>query len=630
MPTRNSSTMRIRPLFLVALILVGSTLTIRPAAACTCGPFDARKTLSEAPAAFVGTLIARDPLTSPDGSGREVFRFQVDQVVKGELGPIVAVQSEGSEASCGLSASPDRPVGIILSEVDGAWHSSLCRQTSPERLVRAGAPLPPPDAQPPPDLVLGSTYGGGRATGLRFDGRVTGLGAGPGTTVAVSACPDRAHVAELFTTVTPEGAVLPAVAVRETATLAVVFQRTLPDHATSPDPGAPPEAARSVDALACRTAGGGDVVVAARKGDDSTGRAEILRIIRPSGPADPADGTVTLLWQGAPYRHAAFGPSGDVAYLGLAPAGEDLVAVELGGSTQSSAARPVATLPPGSGAVTVSPDGLRLATVAVSMSQPTRLALVDMRTNPASPRIFPLSGVGIAGQMLWAGRDRVVFAPRIRPDEPVLVFDTDLRVLHSWTNWVAERSVATASGVLYGAGPDLSTPNTTLVRQAALDTGVVNVVREIEDALVFDMVDLSDPGATRAGEPPGTRGNEVSTTTTTAPASTPAPRPQPRPAPAVTTTTTADPSVTPNPPAGPTTPVPDRPGPAAPTTRTPDPPEAPPAEEALPSPRDGGAGGGGGGWLSGWILLVLLGGVGAALGTAALLSGGLTAIRKRT
>jgi hypothetical protein len=615
--------MRIRPLLLVALLLLGGTLTARPAAACTCGPFDARKALSEAPAGFVGTLIARDPLSGSDESTQEIFRFQVDQAVKGDLEPIVAVRSEKSEASCGLAVSHDQPVGLILYEVDGRWHSNLCRQTSPERLTRAAQPLPEPDGPAPPEMMLASTYGGGRATGLKFDGRLTGFGAGAGRTLAASTCPDRRHVAELFTAPAAEGPPIHGVAVRATDTMAVVFERMMPEFQYD---------AVGPTAVACRSAEGREVLVAVRTGDDQTGRSQVLRVTRPAA-GDAPEGKVAMIWQGEPYAHAAFGPAGAVAYLGLAPSGERLMAVDLSGSKPAEA-RPVADLPPGAGAVTVSPDGKRLATVAVSPSQPTKVATIDLTSPVATPRIYPLSGVGIGGQMLWSGNDRVVFAPRIRPDVPVLVFDLDMRVAHSWANWVAERSLATAGGLLLGAGPDPAKPNTTLLRAAALDTGVVTVLREIEDALVSDIVDLTDQSATRAGNPPSGR-TEVPTTTTTAPSTSPATRPPSRQPPAATVTSSAlgDTTATTSPERA-ERPDTTRPGEVTTTTtgpagERPEPDDEEDDEQALPGPSRADHGGGGG-WLSGWILLALILGVGGALAAAAMLSGGLTAMTKRT
>ena len=617
--------MRIRPLLLVALLLLGGTLTARPAAACTCGPFDARKALSEAPAAFVGTLIARDPLSQSDDSTQEVFTFQVDKAVKGDLNQIEAVRSEKSEESCGLAVSQDQPVGLILYEVDGRWHSNLCRQTSPERLTRAAQQLPAPDAQPPSDMMLASTYGAGRATGLKFDGRITAFGPGGGRTLAAAPCPDRKHVAELFTVTNPGGGPsVPGVAVRATDTMAVVFERLLAEFQND---------LTGPTAVACRSAEGRELLVAARTGDDATGRSQILRINRPAGPGEPAEGTMAQIWQGEPYQHAAFGPAGTVAYLGLAPGGERLMSIDLDGP-KAPEARPVADLPPGAGAVTVSPDGKRVATVAVSQSQPTKVATIDLSSPVATPRIYPLSGVGIGGQMLWSGNDRVVFTPRIRPDIPVLVFDTDMRVVQSWSNWVAERSLATAGGVLYGTGPDPARPNTTLLRQAALDTGVVSVLRELEDALVFDIVDLTDQGATRAGNPPGSGRTEVPTTTTTAPSSSPVTRPPARQAPAPTVTSSVLGETTVQTPPKSSEPTPAGPGVVTTTTTGPAGERPAPSgeddeSEALPLPSTDGGGRGGGGLLSGWVLLALILGVGGALAAAAMLSGGITSMTKR-
>src|SRR5688572_1071520 len=93
-----------RPLAL-ALLLAAAALVgvVRPAGACTCAPFDTRAALTAADAAFVGSFVSRtDPPAplegAPAGAGDAVYRFTVDQAVKGALGSEVEVRSAPSES----------------------------------------------------------------------------------------------------------------------------------------------------------------------------------------------------------------------------------------------------------------------------------------------------------------------------------------------------------------------------------------------------------------------------------------------------------------------------------------------------------------------------------------------------
>lgn len=94
--------------------------------------------VNEADAAFIGRLIMtrvpESPPASPDepvlvGGGTVTHEFAVDRVVKGNLGSRVLVETSGDSASCGLTPSPNRPLGLAIYRGDsGVWTSGLCSQ----------------------------------------------------------------------------------------------------------------------------------------------------------------------------------------------------------------------------------------------------------------------------------------------------------------------------------------------------------------------------------------------------------------------------------------------------------------------------------------------------------------------
>jgi hypothetical protein len=111
------------------------------AVACTCAAATPKQRLDSADAAFVGRLIRTEaaPETGAVRNlGREItFVFRVDQVVKGELGRQVAVQSPASGAACGFGVQPDKAVGILLRREGEEWIGGLCGQIAVGELVEA-------------------------------------------------------------------------------------------------------------------------------------------------------------------------------------------------------------------------------------------------------------------------------------------------------------------------------------------------------------------------------------------------------------------------------------------------------------------------------------------------------------
>ena len=542
----------------------------RPASACTCAPFDTRAALASSDAAFVGTLLSRtDPPPAlpgaPAATTESIYRFRVDQAVKGDLGAEVEVRSPTSEAACGLSAPPGRAVGLLLRERDGQYHGDLCHQPSPERLTRAAGPLPPPDGSLPPLVVVGSTYGNGRSVALDAQGRVAGVGTGPGATLAVAVCPDRHRVVELFAVEQDGGADTFGITVRRLDTMASEVERLLPELAPDPAAGTGPVRA---EALACRGAGGEDVVLFVRSGSGAGETGRFVHVVSGQAPV--------TLWEGAAPRAAAFGPNGATAYLNLAPQGEEVAALALDTPGEP---RPVVRVPAGSGPMVVSPDGRRLATVAVAPSRVSQVVSVDLGSSPPAVATADLGGAGVSGDLQWLG-DNLVFMPHLRPAEAVRIYDPGLNILASWAGWTAEHSVVIGER-LYGTSQGA-------VRSAPLTTGPGSIIRELEDALVVSIADTSPPPADPPEPPPTT------TTTTTAPP------------PAPTTTTTAEPPA----PTTTTSTVP----PETTTTTSPPPPPGPdpedPAEVAGRTASEGGGSAGGALLLGGALLVAAAGATG--------------------
>jgi hypothetical protein len=510
-----------RPSLALALLLAAAALVgvARPAGACTCAPFDTRAGLAASDAAFVGTFVSRaDPPPilggTPAGGDETIYRFRVDQAVKGDLGSEVEVRSPGSEDACGLSAPSGRTVGVLLSERDGHYHGDLCRQPSPERLLRAAGPLPPPEGRLPPWVLAGSTYGNGRSVALDGEGRVAGVGSGAGTTTAVAVCPDRQRAVELFTVKGTDGADTQGVTVRRLDTMATEAERLLPDLRPA-----------RAEALACRDTGATDVVLLTRDGVEADGRARLVRLV--------AGQDAAVLWEGPAAFHAAFGPGGRIAYLNLYPQGEEILAIDV---DRPGEAGVVARVPAGSGPVVPSADGRRLATVALGSSRPSQVVSVDLgpaeTPRPPDPPVVStsdLGSAGVTGDVQWTG-DRLIFMPALRPAEAVRIYDPGLTLLASWAGWTAEHSVVIGER-LYGVSQGT-------VRSAPLTTGPGAVVHELEDALVVSIADVSPLSVSAPPAPAPT------TTTTTAPPAAPTTTTTVRTPAPTTTTTVAEESTT--------------------------------------------------------------------------------------
>lgn len=217
--------------FLALVLLVATLIAVRsdPAAACSCFPFDATQALAESEAAFIGRLTLRQEVPAapeedtPDGIRHNyfVYRFRVDEILKGTLPSEVDIRSGEGAGDCGIDAPMGEPVGLLVDRAQGQLTSYLCAQMAPERLRRAAAPVPVPEGQPPPRLLVETSYGGGRVLSLDGRGRIVAFGGGQGLTTVIAVCPGSELVAEV--SVPPESATTrdPVLAVRDLATLAI-------------------------------------------------------------------------------------------------------------------------------------------------------------------------------------------------------------------------------------------------------------------------------------------------------------------------------------------------------------------------------------------------------------------------
>jgi hypothetical protein len=193
--------------FVVLVLLVATLVAVRPdpAAACSCSSFDAAQALAETEGAFIGRLTLRQEVPpapredAPDGIRHNpfVYRFRVDEILKGTFPNEVDIRSGEGGGDCGIEAPIGEPVALLVDRWQEQLASYLCAQMEPERLRRAAAPVPAPDGQPPPRLLVGTSYGGGRMLSLDGRGRIVALGAGPGLTTMIAVCPGSERVAEV-------------------------------------------------------------------------------------------------------------------------------------------------------------------------------------------------------------------------------------------------------------------------------------------------------------------------------------------------------------------------------------------------------------------------------------------------
>lgn len=150
---------------LVILASVAGFVAPRPASACSCIGLDPGTGLAEHPAAFVGTLVDSSRggeiggFPIGDGFSDAVYRFEVEQWVKGDLGDVVDVHSAADGAACGIEVGIGNRAGVFLTISEGKLTSSLCATMDADVLLAGAEPLEIGAAGPGVLLVAGNVGG---------------------------------------------------------------------------------------------------------------------------------------------------------------------------------------------------------------------------------------------------------------------------------------------------------------------------------------------------------------------------------------------------------------------------------------------------------------------------------------
>lgn len=197
-----------------AILIITSLLVVGAAGraeACSCAMLDPASMLENSDAAFIGTLVERptEPNSPDDFNG--IYVFEVEQWVKGDLGPQVGVHAALDGAGCGFEMSEGERAGIFLYNDNGRPSGGLCNTTSPAALLSANQALVF-NGSGPPVFLIASDVGRARLATLDASGRLLAAVGDEGFGWSVSVCPQGDLVVEVV-----EGEVM----VRDVATLEV-------------------------------------------------------------------------------------------------------------------------------------------------------------------------------------------------------------------------------------------------------------------------------------------------------------------------------------------------------------------------------------------------------------------------
>lgn len=499
---------RVWPVVVVLGLTVASlqVAAAPPAAACSCASTDARSGLADADAAFVGRLESR-PASSGDEWEEGVYRFSVERAVKGPLGETVEVVAGTSSSACGLEfLAEDTTVGLFLHlRPDGRYGASSCGMVAPEELIAAAEPLPEPDGDPPPALLVATRFGDARVIGLDRDGRVTGYGRGEGSGLKLAMCSGGERFVELGFT-NGEGETPAFVAVRRLPDLALVSQIDAPAATGST------ATQRVVNSLSCRRSDGSDVLLGAVEGPEEARVGSVVRVF---------DSGQLVVWRGRA-EAVVISEVRNLAFLtARGPSGHSLDALDLEAGTTESLATITPTAGMFLGPFTPNADETLLAAVAYSPDpvggRPSLIIVVDLSSERAEVRVAELGSAGVAGTVEWVDDDRFVFAPSGGNGDLTRVFDTQLRSTRAWPDW-AGFSMAVDGHEVFLAGFDS-------VRSHSLESDDARTIWAAERVSLHDISSV----ASRAVEPPPlgdvtyVSAPDPSTTTTSPPSPAPGP-----------------------------------------------------------------------------------------------------------
>lgn len=166
--TYGAAVMRRLPLVLVSfmLALLAVTLPIDRAAACSCAmPGTLEERVAGSTAAFVGTVIDREPAVGRELGSATLYRFEVEGSAKSVAESPVVVRAGNSEAACGMVFEPGQRYLVFAHGDIDRLETNLCTGNEPlapgeepplalEGVARADpTPSSTPAGEPRPRIV---------------------------------------------------------------------------------------------------------------------------------------------------------------------------------------------------------------------------------------------------------------------------------------------------------------------------------------------------------------------------------------------------------------------------------------------------------------------------------------------
>ncbi|MEQ1701799.1 MAG: hypothetical protein ABMA25_16950, partial [Ilumatobacteraceae bacterium] len=264
----------------IALAATSVGLSFRPVEvhACSCMmPPAAVHQLGGATVAFIGTPVAMTSVEpTEDRWESQVYRFNVQRAVKGDLPATVDIYTSGDSSSCGVTFELNQPIGLLPygTTIDGEthWSAGLCGGIiSPEELLAAAdEELPAPASIQPIASLVGGRYGPAGIVALDADAQPVGwvLADDSLSPTLLAACPGGETALALSSYDDP------TVLTIDLHTLTITGRRVLPPKATETDIDW-----YSAARLTCTSTDGADATVfvsALEYGPPTTSRVAVL------------------------------------------------------------------------------------------------------------------------------------------------------------------------------------------------------------------------------------------------------------------------------------------------------------------------------------------------------------------
>ena len=161
----------------VVVLLAASAefVTATPCSACSCIPRTPKQLLHHADAAFVGTVVAEQPIDTTT----TVQTFAVQGVFKGALGATVNVIEpigSGGGSTCGIAYALGARVAVVLSRQGDGWTTDSCSLVSLADLEAvAPSPVPPRSGPSPSSMPTVTPLPPAPSPGLGWQAAVLGL-----------------------------------------------------------------------------------------------------------------------------------------------------------------------------------------------------------------------------------------------------------------------------------------------------------------------------------------------------------------------------------------------------------------------------------------------------------------------